>query len=172
MKFNQVTLIASLVFTATLFAGEENIPTLSQADSSINIAQVQASFTLKKPEGANQTRINLVVKDLGGSTDVSPMLGLYLIFWKDGEMGDATAAFNIDDGLSLVDYESKPNGVLVLKIKQYNDGGFDTITKTIDYSKFAAKFERDAASAQGEFALTWVKGSIPASVVHNYSRNF
>ena len=161
MKLTKIALGLSVVVSAFAVASVQNISTLGKDESQINVAQVQAQFTLKKSAQGNQSRISLVVKDLGGSTDVSPGLNLYLIFWHDGEWGNSTASFDLGSTFSLVDYTDKGDGTIVLKLKQYGERGFYIETVTIDYKQFATQFERIASSySQNEAQNNWVQGSI------------
>lgn len=162
MNLKKLTLIGSMILSTGLFAGVQEIKTLKPSESGIHVAEVQASFNLQKPTNTNQTRINLVVKDLGGSSDVSPHMGLYLTFWKDGEWGNATAAFEIDSAFSLVDYSQQSDGTLVLQLKEMSDQGAFYVKKvTVNYSEFAAKFEKESANYYNNEAINlWVKGSI------------
>jgi hypothetical protein len=157
MKNIYLTIITSALLS--LSAQAESLQTLSKEDSQINVAQVQKTIVLKDAKGYDDsTRISLVIHDNGGSTDVSPHLGLYLIFWKDGEMSNTSAAFDLGSTFQVVDMKSVP-GKLVLKIKELGDRGFVIKTQTIDYSDFAKKFEKEAGRA-ADFDNTWVQGSI------------
>ena len=158
MNFKKLTLTLALV--SSFAATAETIKSLSKKDAEINVAQVQNAFVLKKPTLENNTRISLIVHDGGGTTDVSPTLGLYLIFWKDGEMNNATASFHLEETFSVLDYKVLANNKLMLKLRDYGDQGMFSKTVIIDYSNFAQKFEKDASHFEEEFVTKWVQGSI------------
>jgi hypothetical protein len=165
MNIKTTALGLSMTLSTALFANSFQIGTLHPEEAQISISQIQKVFEVKKATQESPTRINLVVKDLGGSTDVSPVMDLYLTFWQDGEMRDATASFNLGSTYSLVDY-TEGAGKLTLKLKQYNNNGpgFIVETMVVDYSSFAAKFEHDAATVEQEFVQEWVTGNINATV--------
>ena len=80
MNLKKLVIAIAVIFSSQSFAHHsESIRSLSQEDSSMNLAQVQKQFVLKTPTEMGDTRISLLVMDMGGSTDVSPNLGLYLI---------------------------------------------------------------------------------------------
>ncbi len=154
-----VLLLATLLLNTTLYAAMKDVANLSSEEAQIEMARAQNVFTLKKPDEKNNTRINLLVIDNGGSTDVSPTISLYLTFWKDGEMGDATSSFLIAPSFSLVDFSHK-NGKLTLKLKQLGEKGFVTETVQVDYADFAKHFEKEADSVESEFGVELVEGKI------------
>jgi hypothetical protein len=151
--------LATLLLNSALYASMEDVQNLSKDEAQMEMARAQAIFTLKKPDAKNNTRINLLVVDNGGSTDVSPNISLYLTFWKDGEMGDATASFALSRSFKLVDY-SYQNAKLVLKLRQYKGSGFVTETVNVDFSSFTKHFEKEALSVEEEFGVEFVQGTI------------
>jgi hypothetical protein len=158
-KMKTLLVLATLLLNSALYASMKDVQNLSKEEAQMDMARAQSILTLKKPDAKNNTRINLLVIDNGGSTDVSPTIALYLTFWKDGEMGDATTSFLIAPSFSLVDYTYK-NGKLVLKLKQLGEKGFVTETVNVDFSAFAKHFEKEALSVEEEFGVEQVQGTI------------
>lgn len=155
------TLIASVLFSFSALAEIQQLSALEKAEASIPTAQVQQVITLKKPNEKSQTRINLLVKDLGGSTDLSPHMGMYLTFWQDGEMGDSTASFDLGRSYQIVDIKNNNNGTLEIISKQLIDGNhLENVKLTVNYKNFAAKFEKEASVIVNEFETNWIKGDI------------
>jgi hypothetical protein len=159
MKTKLLKTLIGLAITSSAFAGDFSVPTMNEKDAHIDLAQVQQVITLKKPNAQSATRVNLVIQDLGGSTDVSPTMGLYLSFWKDGEMGNVSAVFNLSQVFSLIDYHVLNNGDLVIEVKEY-DGSKGMIKNIyqISYNGFLKKFEK--AQINEDFQNKWVDGDI------------
>lgn len=144
-------LLALVMFPALSQAAQ--VVVSSDADAQVNIARVQKVLDLKDQEVA----VNIAVKDLGGSTDVSPTYEVYLTLYLKGEMFSTDATFRIGSllsfqsarlvspGLYLVSgYDLTDEGEIKLKtfvidakkalkeIKEVNcdDGGFDCDAST------------------------------------------
>jgi hypothetical protein len=159
MKNLVIKTLSTLTLINAAVAGDFGIPNLPEKHSKIAAAQVQQVFTLKKPNEKSQTRVNLLVKDLGGSTDVSPTLGIYLTFWRDGEMGNVSSSFLITQAFSIIDMHQLDENTLVLELREYDgEKGMVKNIYQLSYGDFLNKFEK--AQAAEDFQETYVKGAV------------
>ncbi len=166
MNLKKLVIAIAVIFSSQSFAHHsESIRSLSQEDSSMNLAQVQKQFVLKTPTEMGDTRISLLVMDMGGSTDVSPNLGLYLIYFQDGEESNASAVFPLGYTFQLTDFsDNGGKGHLEMKLKQLGDNGWEYENVVIDYEKFNSVFEAAAESVEVPFYDEWVDGTITKTI--------
>lgn len=162
MNLKKLTFTLAMALSTSVFAqNTHQNHSLNREDAMINVSQIQKQFTLKKPTEDSPTRISLVVVDLGGSTDMSAKMALYLTFHQDGEQSNADSAFFVGVTFQLIDFEDNGNGLLEMKSKDFNSQGrFVTQTITIDYKDFSKKFEEEAATLEEEFVDEWVNGTV------------
>jgi hypothetical protein len=107
MKF---TLFAvSLMLSLSSFAGI----IASTKNNKINVARIDKVITLvNKPE----IKVNIVVEDLGGSTDVSATQKTYFTLYSKGEMFSTDATFDLGPIMELKDAKRVAGGVYQLTV--------------------------------------------------------
>jgi hypothetical protein len=74
----------------------------------------------KSPE---DVAVNLVVEDLGGSTDMSPSQNVYLTIYRKGEMFSTDAAFLLMHAFSLTAVDRVSEGVYLITATIMDDEG-------------------------------------------------
>lgn len=109
MKVLIVALSALLLQTA---AYARVIHNLSRAESQVEISRVVNVVKLVEKPGL---QVNIVVEDLGGSTDVSPTQVLYFTLYSKGEMFSTDATFKLGHIYELKSAKRLSGGVYELK---------------------------------------------------------
>lgn len=90
----RLLIVALSASSAIAFADViQNIP-----QTQINVGRVLKVYDLgyeKSNDTINFTKVNVVVEDIGGSTDLSPTQNIYLTLYAKGEMFSTDAAFKL-----------------------------------------------------------------------------
>lgn len=98
--------------------------TISSSKKSINVARIDKVVTLVEKA---DIKVNVVVEDLGGSTDVSPTQNLYFTLYSKGEMFSTDATFDLGPIFSLVSAKRVDGGVYEIKaVVPTEDGAMKT----------------------------------------------
>lgn len=96
----------------------------TRIDTSAEVARIVQLVTVYlKPD----IQINLVVKDLGGSTDLSPTQELYFTLYRKGEMFSTDATFKLG---SIYDFKSA---------KKISNGVFEVLIGGVDFETTGPK---------------------------------
>ena len=115
--------------------------------------------------------VTVVVKDLGGSTDVSPMQTAYLNLYSKGEMFDVEASFNLGNFYEVKGAKRVEAGIYEIYVKELSDEsgayGFPNVTLRVDASK--AVYDIRRIDCEGEFGCDASENFSPsATVVRKY----
>ncbi len=103
-------LILGLAIFASFQSLAEIIP--STKENKINVARIDKVVTLVDKV---DMKVNVVVEDLGGSTDVSPTQNAFFTLYSKGEMFSTDATFNLGPIYKLISAKRLEGGVYVIK---------------------------------------------------------
>ncbi|MEQ8276357.1 MAG: hypothetical protein RMA76_25340 [Deltaproteobacteria bacterium] len=114
----------ALALLCLLLPSVASAKTVKSADAKVPVARVVKIVELvDKPH----IKVNLVVQDLGGSTDVSPTQRLFFTLYSKGEMFSTDAAFDLGPVFGVKSAKRKSGGVYEVTL----DDGFTGKTKTM-----------------------------------------
>lgn len=102
--------LALFLFQSQVFA--RDIKSLSKDDAQVSIARVVNVIKLVEKPGL---QANIVVQDLGGSTDVSPTQILYFTLYAKGEMFSTDATFKLGHIYDLHSAKRLSGGIYEVK---------------------------------------------------------
>ncbi len=115
---------SALVLLCLLVPSVAFAKTVKSSDTKVPVARVVKIVELvDKPH----IKVNLVVQDLGGSTDVSPTQRLFFTLYSKGEMFSTDAAFDLGPVFGVRSAKRKSGGIYVFTL----DDGFTGKTKTM-----------------------------------------
>ena len=143
MKLMVPVLALTLAFTVSAQA-----ETVKSAEASVSIARVVKVIELVNKPGL---QVSVAVKDLGGSTDVSPTQEAYLTLYSKGEMYDVEATFLITNALEVKSAKRVSGGIYEVVVSVYEDTIKD-VTYTIDARKAVTDIQ--AVNCGGDFGCT------------------
>ncbi len=112
-----IKLILVSLFVTPAFA-EEIIESSNHRDSQVVIARVVKLVQLSND---NNIMVNVVVNDLGGSTDVSPTQTVYFTMYSKGEEFSTDATFKIANVLSFNSAKEVSSGKYEISVTVYED---------------------------------------------------
>lgn len=123
-----------LTALALAFAIPAQAALVKSEPAQVSIARVTQIVPLVQKPGI---QVSVTVQDLGGSTDVSPTMTVYLTLYSKGEMFSTEAAFKIADVLSLKSAKRISGGIYQVVALTYDGGsnGLQETTYTIDAIK-------------------------------------
>jgi hypothetical protein len=129
--------IALIIFSVTTFAASKKVESSANSDAYVAVARVVQLTNLvdkKAGEGGSLTNllVNVVVVDMGGSTDVSPTQRVYLTMYSKGEMFSTDAAFEIADIFNFKSAKRIEAGVYEIVVTQPNASGSEEVTYIVD----------------------------------------
>lgn len=84
----------------------------STRDNKINVARIDKVVTLVDKAGI---KVNLVVEDRGGSTDVSPTKNMYFTLYSKGEMFSTDATFDLGWAYEVTSAKRLEGGIYEVK---------------------------------------------------------
>lgn len=153
-------LATAIAFSFSVFAGSVTIKSTDGKD--FNISTIERSITVDSSDG----RLNVVELDNGGSTDISSAAepsSLLLTVFKDGEMKNLSATFDLGRIYSLKSAKLKDKKTVVIEV-EVKDLMLKSSTKkvTVDISDLRAKVANPAAS-DIEFGTQVLKAKVVAS---------
>lgn len=90
------SLLATLMLVSSVSVSAATI--LSTKENAVNVARVQKLITLVDKA---DIKVNIVVEDLGGSTDVSPTQKVFVTLYSKGEMFSTDATFDLGPVMSV-----------------------------------------------------------------------
>lgn len=104
-----------LIFGLALFASFQSLAEVipSTKENNINVARIDKLVTLVDKA---DMKVNVVVEDLGGSTDVSPTQNVFFTLYSKGEMFSTDATFNLGPIYKLISAKRLEGGVYVVKV--------------------------------------------------------
>ncbi len=105
----KIILIALTVILPLAAAQAEEI---RSAKTQTKVARIAGLHKLSK--ASDEVAVNLVVVDLGGSTDVSPTKRLHLTIYRKGEMYSTDASFALMEMLELKGVKRIANGIYLV----------------------------------------------------------
>lgn len=121
----------SLVIALCLFPLFAQAETVKSEKVDVNLARVVDIYHLNSAE--KETQASIVVRDLGGSTDLSPTQEIYLTLYRKGEMFSTDATFRLDSVLYVTGVKARADGRYEVKAKGFrNDQAFADLVYVID----------------------------------------
>jgi len=124
------TLIAALVLSVFSLSAQAEVVRNDRENSLVQIARVVKLVNLVDKE---HVMVNVVVQDLGGSTDVSPSQKVFLTLYSKGEMFSTDASFEIGPVWSFKSAKRVSGGVYEIKVEGFNeDYNIVDITYVVD----------------------------------------
>jgi hypothetical protein len=84
----------------------------STRDNKINVARIAKAITLVDKA---DIKVNLVVEDLGGSTDVSPTQKIFFTLYSKGEMFSTDATFDLGPVFEVISATRLSGGKYAIK---------------------------------------------------------
>ena len=126
LPISALTLVSALVFTTAAQA-----ETVKSADAQVSIARVVKVVELVNKPGL---QVSVAVKDLGGSTDVSPTQEAYLTVYSKGEMFNVEATFLIAAALEVKSAKRVSGGIYEVVATVYEETIQD-VTFVVDARK-------------------------------------
>jgi hypothetical protein len=126
-----------------------------------DIARIQKYVEVKSIKGG---RIGLALIDSGGSTDISSMMvgaNLYLTFFKDGEMHNLKAAFDLG-GMNDFSVVSVKNSTVTLKLKCKDESlkGDIVVESLVNFTSFEKDFVSDTHKGTDDWSDILVSGKV------------
>lgn len=104
------TAIFGLALLASLSSFAATIP--STKENKINVARVAKAITLVDKA---DIKVNVVVEDLGGSTDVSPTQKIFFTLYSKGEMFSTDATFDLGPVFEVISATRLSGGMYAIK---------------------------------------------------------
>ncbi len=128
----KAVLLAFIVVTAV--TASASAKTVASADVKVSLVQVTDVFPLVQKPGL---QVSVAVEDLGGSTDLSPTMNVYLTLYAKGEMFTTHATFKIASVLSVQSAKRVSGGIYQVVALTYDEDaeGIQEKTFTIDAIK-------------------------------------
>ncbi len=111
MIIRKICLAALLIAPAAAIASENQQAIIESAPAEISAARIASLHVLRDRPGL---RVQVVVQDMGGSTDMSPTLNAYLAIYAKGEICSMDAMFNLGSLYSFQSVRRKEGGVYEL----------------------------------------------------------
>src|SRR5688572_29092140 len=105
MKFTFIALLLCLSLSSFAAA-------VKSTKAVINVARVDKVINLVDKPGI---KVNVVVEDTGGSTDVSPTQNIYFTLYVKGEMYDTDATFELGRAYSVSSAKRLEGGIYEIK---------------------------------------------------------
>lgn len=135
------------------------VPGLSASASRLELYRVKQQLTLVDKQkdsdglGGGRLRVNLIVLDAGGSTDVSPRARLYLAIFRSAEMADGAALYDLGPMNELLSAERREARVYTAQIKRYSDNADEEYDEdlTLDAREASAKLGTLKGVEEGTF---------------------
>lgn len=124
----------TLIFALSVFVSFQALAgTVKSSKKSINVARIDKVVTLVDKA---DIKVNVVVEDLGGSTDVSPTQNLYFTLYSKGEMFSTDATFDLGPIFSLVATKRIEGGIYEIKaVVPSEDGMMKTKVLRVNAAK-------------------------------------
>lgn len=110
-----------LVLLATVLPLAAQAETIRSEKHQTNIARVTELHQLSAPKA--EVGVQVVVEDLGGSTDLSPTQTVFLTLYRKGEMFSTDAAFKLANVLFLKGVKRVKNGVYEVTVVDIDEEG-------------------------------------------------
>lgn len=103
----------------------------STKSNTVNVARIDKVITLVDK---SNIKVNVVVQDLGGSTDVSPTKNVYFTLYSKGEMFSTDATFDLGPAYEVISAKRISGGVYEIKasIPTSADPGMKYATLKVD----------------------------------------
>lgn len=103
----------------------------STKSNKVNVARIDKVITLVDK---SEIKVNVVVQDLGGSTDVSPTKNIYFTLYSKGEMFSTDATFDLGPAYEVLSAKRISGGVYEIKasIPTSADPGMKYATIKVD----------------------------------------
>lgn len=105
--------LLSLSFLILLTSNTLMAKEISSTKNAVNVARV---VELVKLVNKNDIQVNVVVTDIGGSTDVSPTQDLYFNIYSKGEMFSTDASFSLGAIYALKNAKRISSGLYELSV--------------------------------------------------------
>ena len=122
-------LMALMLMSAAIEASEmREVRSLVDKKAMVHAARVVDLVKLVEKPGL---QVNILVKDLGGSTDVSPTQELYFTLYAKGEMFSTDATFNLGPIYSFKSAKRKSGGIYEVKIEGLDSPNGMPVAKTL-----------------------------------------
>lgn len=111
----------ALIFALAIFTSFQALAgTISSTKKNkINVARIDKAISLVDK---SDIKVNIVVEDLGGSTDVSPTQSLFFTLYSKGEMFSTDATFNLGPIYKLISAKRIAGGVYEVKAVVPHEG--------------------------------------------------
>ncbi|UOF02713.1 hypothetical protein [Bdellovibrio reynosensis] len=144
---------AVLVFMSLLMSSSVFAKTIPSSKIEIAPSSIDQVVRLVDKRESGHTKVNIIVEELGMSTDVSPRYTVYLGFASLGEMGNIYADFKIDDAV----WEFKSATRIAAGIYEVQVVGFDEnyemreFTYTIDTTQMFIDERKARKKCGGDF---------------------
>jgi hypothetical protein len=106
----------------------------STKSNTVNVARIDKVITLVEKA---DIKVNVVVQDLGGSTDVSPTKNIFFTLYSKGEMFSTDATFDLGPAYEVLSAKRIAGGVYEIKATLSSKG--DSMMKTVTLKVDAAK---------------------------------
>lgn len=120
------TLFVALILTLSFKAQATEIKSSNEA-AQVNIARVVQLIPLVKKWDIN---VSVAVKDLGGSTDVSPTQEAYLTLYAKGEMFSTAASFKLGPVFAVNSAQRISGGIYSVEVSVPNQTDGNPVNKT------------------------------------------
>lgn len=105
----------------------------STKSNKVNVARIDKVITLVDK---SEIKVNVVVQDLGGSTDVSPTKNIFFTLYSKGEMFSTDATFDLGAAYEVIAAKRVSGGVYEIKATVPSDS--DAMMKTVTLKVNAA----------------------------------
>lgn len=140
----------NLIFAMALLVSFNSFAAVvtSTTKNKVNVARIDKVITLVDK---SDIKVNVVVSDLGGSTDVSPTKNLFFTLYSKGEMFSTDATFDLGPAYEVLSAKRISGGVYEIKATLPSDGSemMKTVTLKVDAGSAITKLK--AVNCGGEF---------------------
>jgi len=131
------TAIIGLAFLTSLSSFASTIS--STKENKINVARIAKAITLVDK---SDIKVNLVVEDLGGSTDVSPTQKMFFTLYSKGEMFSTDATFDLGQVYEVISATRISGGKYAIKaVVPSETEMMETVTLKVDAIKAINKIK-------------------------------
>ncbi len=126
----------AVLTTFSTFAATIN----STKTNKVNVARIDKVITLVEK---SDIKVNVVVEDLGGSTDVSPTKKMFFTLYSKGEMFSTDATFDLGPAYEVLSAKRIAGGLYEIKatIPLDSDAMMKTVTLKVDAAKAITKIK-------------------------------
>lgn len=120
----------------------------------------------KTDERGTEKTVQIVVQDLGMSTDVSPRYMVYLGYSSFQEMGNVKVNFKINENaLQFLGARRIAAGIYQIKVVEYRETGFFDVTQEVDARQIFADEKKLRASCGSDFCDGDLKSTVKISEI-------